>query len=79
MAEQQLNPNAINFEDDLSGNVTAPIAAMFLGITTSTLAAWRQRNYGPPYIRTGTRIVLYPKADLVQWIENNKTRPGAEG
>ena len=79
MADHKPNPNAINFEDDLAGTVTAPIAAMYLGVPTSTLAAWRKRDFGPPYVRTGTRVILYPKAELVEWIEANKTRPGAEG
>lgn len=46
--------------------------AQLLNIKINTLAVWRSRQKeGPNYIHVG-RKVLYPVADLHEWIESQK-------
>ena len=42
----------------------APGAANYLGLSTSTLAKMRLRGDGPPYSKSGRRVVVYNLADL---------------
>ena len=42
-------------------------ASSYTGLAVSTLAAYRQRGGGPPFIRRG-RAVLYAAADLDAWM-----------
>ena len=43
-------------------------AALYVGLTVSTLAKMRLRGDGPRYHKAGPRIVLYSKVDLDDWI-----------
>ena len=53
--------------------VTANEAAVILGFSTVTLAAWRWRprtdTPPPPYVRIGGRSIRYRQSDLLTWIE----------
>ena len=40
----------------------------------STLAMWRHQRKGPPYTRSGRRI-LYLGRDLNQWLDDNRVDP----
>jgi hypothetical protein len=48
------------------------------GVARRTLQLWRQRRYGPPFVKLG-RTVLYPRAGWRAWLEANtiKTIGGA--
>lgn len=56
--------------------LTSAEAAMLLGITPETLAAWRHRGKSPKYTRTGHRTVTYDRADVEAFIaEREGTTP----
>jgi predicted DNA-binding transcriptional regulator AlpA len=46
----------------------APEAADYLGLSTSTLSKMRLRGDGPPYLKAGSRIVLYSPEMLDAWL-----------
>lgn len=39
-----------------------------------TLARWRARKQGPPFIKVG-REVLYSRASVRKWLERLETKP----
>lgn len=41
-------------------------------VAAATLATWRSRNLGPPYVKIGGRV-LYKAADVAAW-ESKNTR-----
>lgn len=47
-------------------------AASYLGISASTLAKMRMRGDGPAFIKAGSRIVLYAKADIDAWLATRR-------
>ena len=49
-----------------------PEAAEYLGLSTSTLAKMRLRGDGPPYLKAGSRIVLYDLGDLEAWLATRR-------
>ena len=51
-------------------------AAKLLGLKPITLATWRMRKSGPPYVRVGRRAVRYLESDLLAFIATNKVMPG---
>lgn len=46
-----------------------------LGTTTGTLAYWRSRKQGPPYVKLGPQAVRYRESDLAKFIESRTHRP----
>lgn len=42
--------------------------AEVLKVTVNTLAVWRHRKQGPPYIAVESRV-RYPRAGLCTWLE----------
>lgn len=43
-------------------------AARLLGLKNpKTLAAWRLRRCGPPFLKVGKRLVRYDRAALMAW------------
>jgi excisionase family DNA binding protein len=48
--------------------LTAREVAELLRITTSTLAAWRWQEKGPPFVKFGT-AVRYSHSGLEAWIK----------
>lgn len=45
-------------------------AAKLLGISKITLERWRHHNFGPPYVQVGSRLILYKRSDLIEWLES---------
>ncbi|MBN4047899.1 helix-turn-helix domain-containing protein [Oceanicaulis sp. AH-315-P02] len=45
-------------------------AAKYLRLSTSTLAKMRIKGNGPPYTKTGAKLVLYNKLKLDHWLES---------
>ena len=43
-------------------------AAQFLHLSVSTLAKMRVRGDGPPYVKSGRKIVLYGQGELQDWL-----------
>ena len=50
-------------------------AAQDLKVKKQTLAAWRNRKQGPPYLKVG-RLVFYRPSHLKEWLEGRIVRPG---
>ncbi|WP_408053264.1 helix-turn-helix transcriptional regulator [Streptomyces sp. CMC78] len=48
-------------------------AAEYMGLSVSTLANWRCRNEGPPFVKAG-RAVRYRLADLDRWLSEGALR-----
>jgi hypothetical protein len=40
-------------------------------LSEQTLAVWRLRGFGPPYIKAGARV-LYSTRDVSEWLESRK-------
>lgn len=45
--------------------------AKLLHTSESTLAKWRLRGCGPPFVKIGPRAVGYPMAELEEWLRSN--------
>lgn len=64
--------------DHLDRLITEQDAAEFLGYTTRALQNWRVRGGGPEYIKVSARSIRYQRRDLIQWIEDRRTRHSSE-
>ena len=54
-------------------------AAEVLGVTPGTLNTWRSEGRYPiPYVKVGTKLVRYRRADLLAWIESQVVRVGTD-
>jgi predicted DNA-binding transcriptional regulator AlpA len=53
--------------------LTASTAALFVGLSESTLAKLRLNGNGPIYCKLGRRVVYRP-SDLEQWLQSRTTR-----
>jgi predicted DNA-binding transcriptional regulator AlpA len=53
-------------------------AAEFLRLSTSTLAKMRLRGDGPPYVKSGLKVVLYQSSDLHEWLARRKRSSTSE-
>jgi predicted site-specific integrase-resolvase len=54
-----------------------PIAtAEILGVAKVTLAIWRTRGVGPPFVRVG-RHIRYATSDINEWLAQNRRTPTA--
>ena len=56
--------------------LTARDAATYLGISVSTLKAWRRTAIGPPHTMLGARMVGYRVALLDAWLAARTSKPG---
>lgn len=54
-------------------------AAEYLGVTTETLRAWRQRGVGPDYVQHEDGHARYPAERLVRYIETRTVRSTVGG
>jgi hypothetical protein len=54
-------------------------AALFLGVSVSTLKKWRVEKKGPPYIKGAgaTGHPRYRRSDLIAFLENSTISPSA--
>jgi len=46
-------------------------AAQYLGVSVSTLKAWRAKKIGPKWTMRGARLIAYRPADLERFLDNN--------
>lgn len=55
----------------------AVTAAIYLGVSRSTLAKWRMRGEGPAFHRCGPRLVYYFKDEIDVWLQacDQQARP----
>jgi endogenous inhibitor of DNA gyrase (YacG/DUF329 family) len=54
---------------DPSPLLTPEEAARFLGVSGRTLANWRTREIGPPFVRISQRCIMYRSVDLQRWAQ----------
>jgi predicted DNA-binding transcriptional regulator AlpA len=54
-------------------------AASYLGVSISTLKAWRRDRTGPPHTMLGTRMVGYRTALLDAWLASRTIDPDRAG
>jgi hypothetical protein len=52
------------------GRLSASSAAAYLGRSVSTLASWRSRGCGPPFVKQGQ--IIYYLADLENWLNEGR-------
>lgn len=55
----------------LADYITPEELAAFLSLNIDTLKKWRCIGKGPSYVKLGRRT-LYPKVDVIDWIERQK-------
>ncbi len=53
-------------------------AARYLNLSPRTLAQWRARDLGPPWIRVSARVIRYQRQTLREWLESRTLRPTAQ-
>lgn len=55
--------------------LTSREASGMLGIDEGTLANWRYKGKGPPYVKKEERWVRYWESDIVKWANKDKVLP----
>lgn len=58
--------------------LTAEETSQFIGAAVQTLAKWRSGGGGPPFIRVGSRRVMYAIDDLVAWMSARRVSSTSE-
>jgi hypothetical protein len=43
--------------------------------TRRTLRLWRQQRYGPPWVKIGRDVILYPRQGLLDWLKAHEVQP----
>ncbi len=61
-----------------ANTLRAPAAALYLGLSKSTLAKMRLRGDGPVFCKNGPRVVAYRISDLDEWLARNRRNSTAE-
>ena len=59
--------------------LTTREAAGMMGLDEGTLANWRHRKKGPPYVKKDERWVRYWESDIQAWAEKDKVYPEGKG
>ena len=54
------------------------LAAPYIGSTESTMEKWRVAGIGPPFIRLGSRIVVYDTEDLDKYMAARRATSTSE-
>jgi len=64
------NPENIEPDIIIAGRpcYTRPALAKALGKSEQTIAGWRTRGFGPPFIQIGRRVV-YPQQEVLKWLD----------
>lgn len=47
------------------------------GYKTRTLANWRSKRIGPPYVRLPGKPALYPREEALAWLESRRVQTDA--
>jgi predicted DNA-binding transcriptional regulator AlpA len=59
--------------------LTAPAAARYIGVAVGTLANWRTRGEGPPYVKLGKASVRYDRGDIDGYLKARRVGTRSEG
>ena len=62
-----IEPLELDTTNEVFCSVPAAAVAEALGVRRSTLATWRRRGSGPPFMRLGRLLTVYPTRDLRRW------------
>jgi predicted DNA-binding transcriptional regulator AlpA len=65
-------------ETQATKKLRAPVAALYLGLSASTLAKMRLRGDGPVYAKAGPRVVVYEQVDLDTWLHARRRKSTSE-
>jgi hypothetical protein len=57
---------------DVKHVLRTPEAAAYLGLSPSTLEKFRLSGEGPPYHKSGPKIVVYRPDDLDRWLHEGR-------
>lgn len=57
--------------------LSTPEAATYIGLKAPTLAGWRCKGYGPPFVKLGGKVG-YRVRDLEKWLERSLRRSTSE-
>ena len=52
--------------------LTPEQAAEYLSLSSQTLAQWRWKTVGPPFVKIGKRAVRYDRSQLEAWAQSQK-------
>jgi hypothetical protein len=55
-----------------------PVAAEYVGLSSSSLEKFRHLGEGPIYYKAGRKIILYRREDLDEWINTRRCRSTSE-
>jgi hypothetical protein len=72
------NARATDADIDDDDIITAAEAARMLSTRIGTLAAWRSRKVGPPWIQLSARMPRYSRRQVAEWLAA-RTRIAAGG
>lgn len=61
-------------DEILAGYIREDDAVDVTGVTRRTLRLWRQQRYGPPWVKMGRDVILYPKQGILDWLKANEVR-----
>lgn len=50
--------------------------ATLLAVKPETLAVWRHRRVGPPFVRLGPRTPRYRRSEVLAWVDEKATATG---
>lgn len=50
----------------------------FIGVAVQTLARWRCEGGGPPFIKCGSRKIMYAVEDLTAWMNARRVASTSE-
>lgn len=62
----------MNEQISIGQNLRTAAAARYLGVSVSALAKMRMRGDGPPFVKMGSRIVIYRLRDLIAWMDERE-------
>jgi predicted DNA-binding transcriptional regulator AlpA len=51
--------------------------ANWFGVSKLWVELGRIKNYGPPFVRLGPKLIRYRKSDVVKWLESRATSQAA--
>ena len=60
---------------DLPEYLTSREAADLVRVSCKTLENWRGLRVGPPFVRAGSRRVLYRRSDIERWLSMREVQP----
>ena len=61
-------------DDLLAGYIHENDVVTVTGRTRRTLRLWRQQRIGPPWVKMGRDVILYPKQGFLDWLKANEVR-----